>query len=158
MNSQVDYKNNPLHGLGLKDLLVEIVEHYGYEILFAYLNIQCFKNNPNIESAVKFLKKTDWAREKVEAFYLYQFKSLPRASDEQFQFPPRDRIIPSHQVPGAPAELSLEDAERLREKRARKAMLREQSPDQRGGAGWGRSSQPSRNTGGDVDPWAKWKK
>jgi uncharacterized protein (DUF2132 family) len=121
MTSQIDYKANPLHGLKLEILVAEIVAHYGFDILFAYLNINCFKTNPSIESSIKFLKKTQWAREKVEAFYLYEFKSLPRASDEQFQYPPRDRIIPSHQRPGEPAELSLEDAERLRRERERKA-------------------------------------
>jgi uncharacterized protein (DUF2132 family) len=70
---------------------------------------------------VKFLKKTTWAREKVESFYLYEFRSLPRASDEQFELPPRDRVIPEGQVPGEPAELDLEDAARLKEKRAKKA-------------------------------------
>ena len=121
MTANIDYKANPLHGLKLETLVAEIVEHYGFEILFAYLNINCFKTNPSIESSIKFLKKTQWAREKVEAFYLYEFKSLPRATDEQFQYPPRDRIVPSHQKPGEPAELSLEDAERLRQERERKA-------------------------------------
>ena len=85
MNDPVGYQNNPLHGLSLKNLLTEIVNYYGFEILFAYLNINCFKSNPSIESSIKFLKKTDWAREKVENFYLYQFKSLPKASDAQFR-------------------------------------------------------------------------
>lgn len=120
MSDEINYQNNPLHGVSLKNLLIEIVDHYGFEILFAYLNINCFKTNPSIESSVKFLKKTDWAREKVEAFYLYQFKSLPRASAEQFELAPRDRIVPPDQQPGEPAALSLEDAERLREKRAMK--------------------------------------
>ena len=88
------------------------------------ININCFKTNPSIESSVKFLKKTDWAREKVEAFYLYEFKSLPWASSEQFLLPPRERIIPEGQEPGDPKELSLEDAERLREKRAKKSAAR----------------------------------
>ena len=57
----------------------------------------------------KFLKKTDWAREKVEVFYLYEFKNLPGASSEQFLLPPRDRVIPEDQAPGDPKELSLED-------------------------------------------------
>ncbi|MBQ0780660.1 MAG: VF530 family DNA-binding protein, partial [Thalassolituus oleivorans] len=121
MTDDINYKNNPLHGLSLKPLLTELVDHYGFEILFAYLNINCFKTNPSIESSVKFLKKTDWAREKVEAFYMYQYKSLPKASGAQFALPPRDRIVPSDQVPGEPAVLSLEDAERLREKREKKA-------------------------------------
>ena len=121
MSDDINYKNNPLHGLSLQNLLIEIVDHYGFEILYAYLNINCFKMNPSLESSVKFLKKTEWAREKVEGFYLYQFKSLPRASNEQFELPPRDRVIPEGQVPSEPAELDLEDAARLQEKRAKKA-------------------------------------
>ena len=117
MSNEINYKNNPLHGVGLKSLLIEMVDQYGFEMLFAYLNINCFKTNPSIISSVKFLKKTDWAREKVEAFYLYEFKNLPRASSEQFLLPPRERIIPEDQAPGNPKKLSLEDAERLREKR-----------------------------------------
>jgi len=80
MSNEIDYTNNPLHGVSLKNMLTEIVDHYGFEILFSYLSINCFKTNPSIASSVKFLKKTDWAREKVEAFYLYEFKNLPRAS------------------------------------------------------------------------------
>jgi uncharacterized protein (DUF2132 family) len=140
MSNEINYKNNPLHGVSLKSLLIEIVDQYGFEILFAYLNINCFKTNPSIDSSVKFLKKTDWAREKVEVFYLYEYKSLPRASSEQFSLPPRERIIPEDQAPGDPKELSLEDAERLREKRANKSAAREQ---------WG--EQPS---GKNIDPWA----
>lgn len=158
METDINYNNNPLHGVGLKQLITEIVDYYGYEILFAYLNINCFNKNSSIDSSVKFLKKTDWAREKVEAFYLYQFKSLPRASDEQFELPPRDRIIPPGQTPGKPAELSLEDAERLREKRAKKAALRDQDADYRSKTEK-RVPNKSRNPISlDSDPWAKWKK
>jgi uncharacterized protein (DUF2132 family) len=121
MSEDINYKSNPLHGLSLKNLLIEVVDHYGFEILCAYLNINCFKTNPCIDSSVTFLKKTDWAREKVESFYLYQFKSLARASNEQFELPPRDRVIPEDQLPSEPAKLDLEDAARLQEKRARKA-------------------------------------
>jgi len=121
MNDEICYESNPLHGIGLKALLVELVNYYGFDILGAYLNINCFKTNPSIESSVKFLTKAGWAREKVEAFYMYEFKNLPKASDEQFQFPPRDRIVPKDQLPGKPAVLSLEDAEKLQEKRSKKA-------------------------------------
>ena len=117
MTDEINYKNNPLHSVGLKKMLVELTDHYGFEILFAYLNINCFKTNPSVASSVKFLKKTDWAREKVEGFYLYSFKNLPKVSHEQYELSPRDRIIPDDQSVGEPAELSLEDAERLREKR-----------------------------------------
>lgn len=158
MEIEINYNNNPLHGVGLKKLITEIVDHYGFEILFAYLNINCFNNNPSIDSSVKFLKKTDWAREKVEAFYLYQFKSLPRASAEQFELPPRDRIIPPGQMPGEPAELSLEDAERLREKRAKKAALRNQDEGQRANSDKSRASYSRAPVNLDSDPWAKWRK
>jgi uncharacterized protein (DUF2132 family) len=158
MNDEINYQNNPLHGLSLKKLLTEIVDHYGFEILFAYLNINCFNNNPSIDSAVKFLKKTYWAREKVEAFYLYQFKSLPRASDEQFELPPRDRIVPPNQTPGPPAELSLEDAERLREKRTRKAALHDQEKSHRTGSDKRIPKNHSNTSASDSDPWAKWRK
>ncbi|PID41749.1 MAG: hypothetical protein CSB48_13340 [Proteobacteria bacterium] len=162
MSDDSIYKNNPLHGLSLKNLVIELVDHYGFEILYAYLNLDCFNKNPGIESSVKFLKKTGWAREKVEAFYLYQYKSLPRASDEQFQLPPRDRIVPAGQVPGEPAELSLEDAQRLREKRARKAARYGRGGDPRGDRSHDKK-RGSRKTSGasgsssGSDPWAKWR-
>jgi len=158
METDINYNNNPLHGVGLKQMITEIVTHYGFEILFAYLNINCFNKNSSIDSSVKFLKKTDWAREKVEAFYLYQFKSLPRASDEQFELPPRDRIIPPGQTPGKPAELSLEDAERLREKRAKKAALRDQDADYRSKTEKRVQNKTRKSISLDSDPWAKWKK
>lgn len=158
MNSEVNYKNNPLHGLSLKKLLIEIVDQYGFDLLYAYLNINCFNKNSSIDSSVKFLKKTDWAREKVEAFYLYQFKSLPRASAEQFELPPRDRIVPPDQIPGKPAELSMADAERLRAKRARKAAQHDSDAGNRAGSGKKVSKHSSASVGKDSDPWAKWKK
>ncbi len=173
MTKEIDYSNNPLHGLSLKQLTTELVEHYGFTILYAYLNINCFKSNPSIDSSVKFLKKTDWAREKVEAFYMYQFKSLPRASAEQFELPPRDRIVPAGDKPGEPAELSLEDAERLREKRALKTASHQPTRSHGGNArtgsnarsGSSQRSEPRRaasevptNAEGKVDPWAKWRK
>lgn len=174
MENDINYKSNPLHGVGLKTMLTELVDHYGFEILYAYLYINCFKTNPSIASSVKFLNKTDWARENVEAFYLYQFKSLPRASAEQYLLPPRDRVIPEGQVPGKPAELSLEDAERLREKRAKKADGFRSGPGRSTAAQRGRSAarrpnasqekprekpvQSADSSSGDkVDPWAKWR-
>ncbi|MDQ6991152.1 MAG: VF530 family DNA-binding protein [Mariprofundaceae bacterium] len=151
MNDKINYGNNPLHGLGLKNLVIDIVDQYGFEILFAYLNINCFNTNPSIDSSVKFLKKTDWARKKVEAFYMYDYKNLPRASYEQFLLMPRDRVVPEGQVPGNPKELSLEDAERLSEERIKKSAERLQekhankstTPDP-----WGKQSSKKK-----IDPW-----
>ena len=156
MTHDLDYQNNPLHGVSLKQLVTEVAQHYGFKILYAYLNINCFANNPSVESAVKFLKKTDWAREKVEAFYLYQFKGLPRASAEQFELPPRDRVVPPDQKPGRPAELSLEDAERLREKRAKKAAQHDRAA-AAPRTGSGRRVERVAEVP-DADPWAKWRK
>jgi uncharacterized protein (DUF2132 family) len=146
MNDEINYKNNPLHGVSLKKMLTEVVDHYGFEILFAYLKINCFRTNPSIASSVKFLKKTDWAREKVENFYLYQFKSLPRAAYDQFQLSPRDRIIPDGQVAGEPAELSLEDAELLQKKRTKKSASYEQVAKKCPGSGERVESQRERNS------------
>lgn len=157
-HDEINYKSNPLHGLSLKNLLIDLVDHYGFEILYAYLNINCFKTNPSIESSVKFLKKTDWAREKVESFYLYQYKHLPRASNEQFALSPRDRVIPDGQVPGEPADLSLEDAARLHEKRARKAANHNKhKPNTQQSAKKPTGNQSSNNGHDNDDPWAKWR-
>ena len=125
MSEQNSYLNNPLHGVGLAQVLTELVEHYGFEILYAYLGLNCFKTKPSIASSVKFLKKTDWAREKLESFYLYQYKNLPKADDVQFELPPRERIVPAHQKPKQPVALSFEDAERLRQKKAKKNRARQ---------------------------------
>jgi len=62
--------NNPLHGKTLEMILNQLVDHYGWERLSEYININCFKNDPSIKSSLKFLRKTDWARKKVEALYL----------------------------------------------------------------------------------------
>ena len=118
------YKNNPLHGTSLQTVLTTLVDHYGFEILSAYMNLNCFKQNPSIESSMKFLKKTVWAQEKVEAFYMYQYHSLPKADDANFELPPRDRIVPSGLEQRPPKELSLENAEELRVKTAAKTRER----------------------------------
>lgn len=62
--------NNPLHDITLQKLLTELVEHYGWEELSYMVNINCFKKDPSIKSSLKFLRKTDWARVKVESIYI----------------------------------------------------------------------------------------
>lgn len=62
--------NKNLHGIKLITILEFLVEHYGWEELAAKININCFKNNPSIESSLKFLRKTQWARDKVEQLYI----------------------------------------------------------------------------------------
>jgi uncharacterized protein (DUF2132 family) len=61
---------NPLHGLTLEMILTRLVERYGWEELGRTINIKCFTHEPSIKSSLKFLRKTPWAREKVEALYL----------------------------------------------------------------------------------------
>ncbi|MDE3145030.1 MAG: DUF2132 domain-containing protein [Bacteroidota bacterium] len=64
-------KNNPLHGLTLEKIITDLVESIGWEELGQQININCFTSNPSIKSSLKFLRKTPWARTKVESFYLY---------------------------------------------------------------------------------------
>lgn len=173
MSDEIKYKNNPLNGVSLKKLVTELASHYGFDILHAYLNINCFKTNPSVDSSVKFLKKTDWAREKVEGFYMYDYKSFPRATAEQYQLPPRDRIVPDDHCAGEPKVLSLEDAQRLQEKRAKKAAERKQGGFRTGGgrnaSSKGRGGYDKRRNQGRTqdaekssnasseDPWANWR-
>ncbi|MFZ6044600.1 VF530 family DNA-binding protein [Pseudomonas sp. CR3202] len=61
---------NPLHGITLEKLLNELVAHYGWEGLAKRIDIRCFKSDPSIKSSLTFLRKTPWAREKVEALFV----------------------------------------------------------------------------------------
>ena len=62
--------NNPLHGLTLEAILKRLVAHYGWSELGEIIAIRCFNLDPSIASSLKFLRRTPWAREKVEALYL----------------------------------------------------------------------------------------
>lgn len=62
--------NNPLHGVTLKALLEDLVERHGWEELASRVNVNCFHFDPSIKSSLKFLRKTDWARAKVERIYI----------------------------------------------------------------------------------------
>lgn len=61
---------NPLHGVTLEALLTELVAHHGWAGLAQRVDIRCFKSDPSIKSSLTFLRRTPWAREKVEALYL----------------------------------------------------------------------------------------
>ena len=71
--------NNPLHGVKLADILEYLVEKYGWEELGSRINIRCFNSDPSIKSSLKFLRKTQWARDKVERLYL---RSIDRPTQE----------------------------------------------------------------------------
>jgi len=68
-----EQKNNPLHGLTLAFILNELQAYYGWEGLGQRINIGCFKKDPSVKSSLKFLRKTDWARKKVEELYVNTF-------------------------------------------------------------------------------------
>lgn len=59
--------NNPLHGLSLEKIVTRLVEHFGWNGLYERVRVNCFKKDPSIKSSLKFLRKTQWARDKVEA-------------------------------------------------------------------------------------------
>jgi len=65
-----EQKNNPLHGKTLEMILIELVNYYGWDELGYKIKINCFNNNPSIKSSLQFLRKTPWARAKVEDLYL----------------------------------------------------------------------------------------
>lgn len=62
--------SDPLHGVTLERLLTELVEHYGWDELGQRVKVRCFTSNPSIKSSLTFLRKTPWAREKVEDIYV----------------------------------------------------------------------------------------
>lgn len=70
---------DPLHGLTLKVILHTLVERYGWEELGRRITINCFTSDPSINSSLKFLRKTPWAREKVEALYLATLRQDARS-------------------------------------------------------------------------------
>ncbi len=67
-------KNNPLHGIKLEQIINDLVAHYGWEYMGYTIKIRCFTDNPSIKSSLKFLRRTPWARNKVEEMYLNMLK------------------------------------------------------------------------------------
>ncbi|MFA0088115.1 hypothetical protein BCU70_13105 [Vibrio sp. 10N.286.49.C2] len=103
-----EQKNNPLHGLKLEEMVTELVDHYGWSILDAAMRMNCFHTNPSIASSVKYLKKTEWAREKVEIFYLSRFKRMPKPREDEYDIPPRMRTFANGIEPKEPMNLTVE--------------------------------------------------
>lgn len=71
-------KNNPLHGITLSSILEHLVSFYGWEDLGSRIEIKCFNIDPSIKSSLTFLRKTPWAREKVEGLYLKSLRDLAK--------------------------------------------------------------------------------
>lgn len=72
---------NPLHGLTLEAILNALVGHYGWAELGVRIPIRCFTQDPSVTSSLKFLRKTPWARDKVEALYLFMLRDIRRAKN-----------------------------------------------------------------------------
>jgi uncharacterized protein (DUF2132 family) len=68
---------NPLHGITLESMLIRLVAHYGWDEMGKIVNIRCFQIDPGIKSSLKFLRKTPWARQKVEDLYLHYVNGSP---------------------------------------------------------------------------------
>ncbi len=67
---QATQPDNPLHGVTLEMILKQLVAHHGWDDLGQQINIRCFKHEPSIASSLKFLRRTPWARQRVEALYI----------------------------------------------------------------------------------------
>lgn len=77
--------NNPLHGVTLEQIVTGLVEHYGWEELGRRIDIRCFNSDPSVKSCLKFLRRTPWARKKVEDLFIATQKSVwtnPEVPDE----------------------------------------------------------------------------
>jgi uncharacterized protein (DUF2132 family) len=73
MSNQV---NNPLHGITLQSIVEQLVAFYGFDTLGELIKIKCFTVNPSVKSSLTFLRKTDWARKKVEELYLHNYNKF----------------------------------------------------------------------------------
>ena len=74
----MEQPRNPLHGLTLEAIVTALVTHYGWAGLGERIPVRCFVSDPSIASSLKFLRKTPWAREKVEGLYLFMLRDVKR--------------------------------------------------------------------------------
>lgn len=162
-----NFENHPLNGIKLDQLLGELVRHYGWEILADQIDIKCFQSYPSFASSVKFLRKTEWARERLEAFYLYRFKQYPLPTEEQHQLSPRNRILSEEPLFDTPAHIELGEGEFFDDPDtgpvfpSKRAVQKTRQPTRKQES---KSQDKSRTapkvSDGDSsapDPWAKWR-
>jgi uncharacterized protein (DUF2132 family) len=88
---QPSQPGNALHGVTLEAIVTALAAHYGWEELGQRIAIRCFVSEPSVASSLKFLRKTPWAREKVESLYLFMLREVRRASPPHHNFPPPKR-------------------------------------------------------------------
>ena len=75
--------NNPLHGVTLENIITSLLEHYDWEELGRRIDIRCFTSEPSVKSSLKFLRKTPWARQKVEELYIATQNSVWRQTADR---------------------------------------------------------------------------
>ena len=80
MPAVADQPNNPLHGITLERIVTELVAHFGWADLAERTRMNCFTTDPSVKSCLKFLRKTPWAREKIESLYLFMLREQKRGA------------------------------------------------------------------------------
>lgn len=83
MPEQSAQPRNPLHGLTLEMIVTQLADHYGWHELGTLIPIRCFTHEPSVGSSLKFLRRTPWARDKVESLYLFMLRDIKRASGKR---------------------------------------------------------------------------
>ena len=82
-NKKPTQSNNPLHGLTLEAILTDLIEYVGWKKMAEKIRINCFTNEPSIKSSLAFLRKTPWARRKVEIMYEFNLKKISKAKEKK---------------------------------------------------------------------------
>ena len=80
--------SDPLHGQTLEAIVTALAARYGWDDLGRRIPIRCFQSEPSVASSLKFLRRTPWARDKVEGLYLFMLRDIKRSSPPQHNFPP----------------------------------------------------------------------
>ena len=79
---------NPLHGVTLESVVTALEAHYGWDELGQRIPIRCFQSEPSVGSSLKFLRRTPWARDKVESLYFFMLRDIKRSGPTVHNFPP----------------------------------------------------------------------
>ncbi len=94
--------HNPLHGLTLEAIVNALVAQYGWAGLAERVTLRCFSSDPSVVSSLKFLRKTPWAREKVESLYLFMQRDLKRELQRDLQHELQGEVKPASRRDGVP--------------------------------------------------------
>ncbi len=82
MPSPLNHPNDPLHGVTLERIVRELQDRYGWKEMGSRIPIQCFRYNPSVKSSLKFLRRTPWARERVENWYIHDLRQDKERDDQ----------------------------------------------------------------------------